>query len=154
MNGGLRTFLEHALVNAYAMSMLDGDIVAATLTPNHRNSHPSPSLPLSSVFSSLRLRCILEIVLQFCSTDAPTSSAGLLLLHTAHTSLHCFILIHLPPFLHPSSRPSPNMSYSYATAKAVLSDVDKDRILAMHLSQSDISNVSRQCKRGLTHDPL
>lgn len=34
------------------------------------------------------------------------------------------------------------MSYSYATAKAVLSDVDKDRILAMHLSQSDISNVS------------
>ncbi|KAH0291334.1 hypothetical protein M436DRAFT_39264 [Aureobasidium namibiae CBS 147.97] len=33
------------------------------------------------------------------------------------------------------------MSYSYATAKAVLSDVDKDRILAMHLSQSDISNV-------------
>jgi len=109
----------------------------------HRNSHSSPSLPLSSVFSSLRLRRVLDIVLQFCSTDAPTSSAGPLLLHTAHTSLHCFILIHLP-FLHPPSRPSPTMSYSYATAKAVLSDVDKDRILAMHLSQSDISNVSRQ----------
>ena len=68
----------------------------------HRNSHPSPSLPLSSVFSSLRLRRILDIVLQFCSTDAPTSSAGPLLLHAAHTSLHCSILIHLP-FLPPSS---------------------------------------------------
>ncbi|KAI4823076.1 hypothetical protein E4T44_10205 [Aureobasidium sp. EXF-8845] len=32
------------------------------------------------------------------------------------------------------------MSYSYATAKAILSDVDKDRILAMHLS-SDTNDV-------------
>ncbi|KAG9980770.1 hypothetical protein KCU78_g21626, partial [Aureobasidium melanogenum] len=32
------------------------------------------------------------------------------------------------------------MSYSYATAKAVLSEVDKDRILAMHLS-TDTNDV-------------
>jgi hypothetical protein len=33
------------------------------------------------------------------------------------------------------------MSYSYATAKAILSDVEKDRILAMFLS-TDTNEVS------------
>jgi hypothetical protein len=33
------------------------------------------------------------------------------------------------------------MSYSYATAKAVLSDVEKDRLLAMYLS-TDTNDVS------------
>lgn len=110
----------------------------------HRNNHSSPSLPLSSVFSSLRLRRVLGIVLQ---SVPPT------LQHLPPALCYCTLLIQVCTvsssstylsFLLHSSRPSLTMSYSYATAKAVLSDVDKDRILAMHLSQSDISNVSRQ----------
>ncbi|CAD0089901.1 unnamed protein product [Aureobasidium vineae] len=33
------------------------------------------------------------------------------------------------------------MSYSYATAKAILSEVEKDRILAMYLSSDDMNDV-------------
>ncbi|CAD0114777.1 unnamed protein product [Aureobasidium uvarum] len=33
------------------------------------------------------------------------------------------------------------MSYSYATAKAILSEVEKDRILAMYLSSDDMNDA-------------
>jgi len=71
---------------------------------------------------------------------------------TYNLSVQPFILINLPPSTPSTStqppllcvllnKPSATMSYSYATAKAVLSDVEKDRILAMHLS-SDTNDVS------------
>jgi hypothetical protein len=57
-----------------------------------------------------------------------------------HQSLPLYIIQSLTS-LYILHKPSATMSYSYATAKAILSDVDKDRILAMHLS-SDTNDVS------------